>query len=280
MLIDPFQENWHSALAERVAALPGGLHVYLLLDGAFVPGMCRSRPFADEGAGRVVLLFASLPGASDAVRDASPFLTPIGEAGAPLPERLKRRLAPCDGLPMVSAIATTERLDELGARLAAWCVVENGGQRFNFRFPDTRRLPGMYAALTPRQRAELCGPMHVWSYIGRDGAWADLDVTPCESGVATTPLLEDGQFGRMVDDCAADEILFRLAYGGFTSAQAHSVLHADASRALTLARGAGLDDACADAWCAHVLKGGRELNTRAELETWLTLFADEELPKP
>jgi hypothetical protein len=64
----------------------------------------------------------------------------------------------CSGWPMMCAIETPESQAELAARLAAWCVVEVDDQRFNFRFPDTRRLPAIFDALTPTQRAEFAGP--------------------------------------------------------------------------------------------------------------------------
>lgn len=275
MFIDPFHENWFEVLAERVAALPEDVHVYLLLDGAFVPGFYRKRPFADTSAGPVHLLFGGLPGATDEVKDASPFLTMIAHGGEDLPERLKARLAPCEGFPMVSAIATTGTLEELGERLAAWCVVENDGQRFNFRFPDTRRLPGIYATLTPVQQAQMCGPMLFWSYIGRDGAWSDLAVTPQASEVVGEPKLDDVQFGRIVDDCLPDEILFRLAYSGFTTTQRHSVVHATVSNALIVAREAELSETMTESWCEYVLDHPEARHDRASLDHWLTLFADE-----
>ena len=274
MFIDPFRTNWLDVLAERAVALPGHIHLYLLLDGVFIPGMYRKRPFADSRADPVHLLFSSLPGCTDEVKDASPLLVPIRAADGSLVDRLPSRLLPCSGLPMVSAIATKESLAELGQRLAAWCVIENDGQRFNFRYPDTRRLPGMYGALKPEQRVQLCGPMRFWSYIGRDGAWADLDVEGQESGIASAPVLGDEQFGLMVDDNAADEVLFRLAYRGFVLEGLHSTLHATVNSALITARAAGVEEGLRAEWCGYIISNGRKHDSAAGLAQWQASIAD------
>lgn len=267
MFIDPFRPGWLHTLEERATFQPDDLNVYLLLDGVFVPGMHRKRPFLDTRAEAPLLLFEALPGCTDQIRDASPFLAPIRPAGGSLTPRLASRLGPCSGMPMVSAIATTENLDQLGRRLAAWCVIENDGQRFNFRFPDTRRLPGIYAALTAEQRAQLCGPMRFWSYIGRDGAWADLDVGQ-DSDIASNPELDNKQFGRMVDDGMADEILFRMAYGGVTADGLHSALHATVCCAIATAHAGRLEETLRFEWCMHIINDGREHDTPAGLAAW------------
>lgn len=274
MFIDSFQDNWLDVLAKRTAALPDYINLYLLLDGVFVPGIYRTRPFADSGESAVHLLFEVLPGCTDAVKDVSPFLVSIRETDGSLVHRLPSRLSPCSGFPMVSAIATTESLDKLGQRLAAWCVIENDGQRFNFRFPDTRRLPGLYGALNPGQRVQFCGPMIFWTYIGRDGAWADLEVAGQKSDIASNPQLGDEQFGRMVEDSAADEVLFRLAYRGFAPVGSHCVLHATVSSALITAREAELDEDLRAEWCEYIIRNGRGHDSADGLAQWLTSLTD------
>lgn len=274
MFIDPHQPDTIAQLTQRAADLPDECHLYLLLDGAFVPGMYRSRPFQSSTTGPVYLLFETLPGCTAAVRDASPFLMLIKPAGGALMERLGARLGTCSGRPMVSAIATTENLEQLGERLAAWCVIENDGQRFNFRFPDTRRLPGSFAALHAYQRAQLTGSMHFWSYIGRNGNWADLTVAGTESAVAANVVLDDVQFGEIVDDAAPDEVLFRLAYSGFESNLSHSHLHAAVSAALKTAREVGLKEDLHEEWCEHVARHGQGKNNLTGLAQWRTSLAD------
>lgn len=274
MFIDPHHSDTVAQLKQRADDLPDECHLYLLLDGVFVPGLYRSRPFQDSTGGPIFLLFETLPGCTDAVKDASPFLMLIKPAGGPLMERLGARLGACSGWPMVSAIASTESLEQVGERLAAWCVIENDGQRFNFRFPDTRRLPGSFAALHADQRAQLTGSMHFWSYIGRDGSWADLAVAGREGAVAENVVLDDVQFGVMVDDAAPDEVLFRLAYSGFESDLPHSLLHAAVSEALKTAREAGLEKDLREEWCEYVARHGQGQNNLAGLAQWRTSLAD------
>jgi hypothetical protein len=268
MFIDPFRNDWLVTLEERATSQPDDVNVFLLLDGVFVPGMHRTRPFIDSRTKAPHLLFEALPGCTDQIRDASPFLVPIRPAGGSLAPRLASCLAPCSGMPMVSAIATTEDLDQLGRRLAAWCVIENDAQRFNFRFPDTRRLPGIYAALTAEQRAQLCGPMCFWAYIGRDGAWMDLDVVGQDSNIASNPELNNEQFGRMVDDGIADEILFRMTYGGVAHDGLHSDLHAIVCSALATAHAGRLEETLRFEWCMHIVNDGREHDTATGLAAW------------
>lgn len=273
MFIDPHQPDTISTLTQRADELPDECRLYLLLDGAFVPGMYRSRPFQCSIAEPVYLLFETLPGCTDAVKDASPFLMLIKPAGGALVDRLGARLGPCSGWPMVSAIATTERLEQLGERLAAWCVIENDGQRFNFRFPDTRRLPGSFAALHPKQRAQLTGSMHFWSYIGRNGNWADLAVAGMDSAAAESVVLDDVQFGEIIEDATADEVLYRLAYSGFKCDLPHSLLHAAVSAALKTAREAGLDEDLRQGWCEHVAQHVQGKKSLPDLAQWRTSLA-------
>ena len=144
MLIDSFAEDL--ALVE----LDPSLEHYLLIDGAFVPRLHRK--VADD---RKRLLFEPLPGCTDETKDVSPFLTRLDSAG-------RKLLQSCDRWPMVSLIETRESLDELSERLSAWCVVEADGDRFNFRFADTRRLPAIYRSLNQTQRGQFAGPAERW----------------------------------------------------------------------------------------------------------------------
>lgn len=126
---------------------------YVLVDAAFVPGLHKK--LAND---RKAILFASLPGCTEEAVDASPFVTLLD----PADRALKALLLRCDRWPMLSVIATPESLQQLASRLSAWCVVEVDGQRFNFRFPDTRRLPAIFDTLSLTQRAQLLGPAKSW----------------------------------------------------------------------------------------------------------------------
>jgi hypothetical protein len=251
MLIDQFRPNALKLLGERIASLPDNVNFYLLIDGVFVPGIRRTQPFE---ANDVQLLFEFLPGCTDEVRDVSPFLCLMRKKDVKLSSQLRAVLLPCSGFPMVSAIASEEGLDKLAQRLAAWSIIENDGQHFNFRYPDTRRLPGLYGALRQDQRAQLCGPMSFWSHIGRDGGWFDLEIAKTDRDIASCPVLDDEQFGLMVGDSAADEVLFRLTYSGFVVADLPSVLHEKISAALRAAVDTGMTDALCDEWCKFCLK--------------------------
>jgi hypothetical protein len=240
MLIDTFEENFFNKLDMRAAELAAPNKLYLLIDGAFVPGLHKT--LASELKS---LLFASLPGCNDETADASPFLTPY----APQDKRIRRLLRRCSGWPMVSLIETPESLAQLSARLSAWCVVEADGMRFNFRFADTRRLPAIGQTLGPEQRAQFVGPATRWSYVNRKGRWNVLDVTGASAEPASNPVLNDRQFATLVDDSLADELLVMLGDRGYEVGKHPSISHARMAAALHAAVSADLADDDLHVWC-------------------------------
>jgi hypothetical protein len=246
LLIDPFHADWLADMAAHYASLLERAHLVLLIDGAFVPGLFR------EPERRPLLLFESMPGCSEVTRDVSPILTQFDPADS----SLMRALSRCDGWPMVSAITTFETIDRLYERLAAWCVVEVDGQRFNFRFPDTRRLPTIFAALTDKQRAEMAGSAVNWRYMDRDGTWRELAcVLPKdEPPVTAHAQLDEEQFGCMVSDSEPDEMWVQLEGRGVTTRLRTSDRHAVLSAALSLARERRLDSIDAARWCTACLR--------------------------
>ena len=264
MLIDPFHPDWLHELTRSHADLPPEAQLLLLIDGAFVPGLFRKL----AGTCQPVLLFESLPGCSEATRDVSPFVAPFD----PDNRALTRVLDACDGWPMVSAVATFENAAQLAARLAAWCIVEVDGQRFNFRFPDTRRLPGIFEVLTELQRAEFAGSPLEWRYIARDGVWRSLPVNHVLGTVpiTTNPMLDDGQFARLVKDGDPDGMWVRLQDRGAQTELLPSQRHALLSNALHAADVFGLDEALVLRWCEDSI--GAPVNANAE--TWQARIAD------
>jgi len=64
-------------------------------------------------------------------------------------QALHHVLEQCEGLPMLSAIVTSDSIDVLAEQLAAWCTMVTGGDYFNFSFYDTQRLPAIFAGLMP-----------------------------------------------------------------------------------------------------------------------------------
>lgn len=236
MLIDTFADNW----LEHLQAAPSMHPVYLLIDGVFVPGLHK---LLDENAKS--LLFESLPGCTGETKDVSPFLTSWNADD----KRLRNLLRRCDRWPMVSAIETPESLKELSDRLAAWCVVKADGQRFNLRFPDTRRLPAIFRTLNTEQRAQLAGPAARWSYVSRDGQWCELDVTASTTGIAKEPALDQRQFGSLVDDSRADELIKLLRRRGHVPYRHPARSHALVIAALQAATSAKLDASDTVNWC-------------------------------
>lgn len=243
MLTDAFEEQWIERLNEL------GPEVFLLIDGAFIPGL--SRRIRATGIA-VSFLFEALPACSDATRDVSPFLVPwIGGN-----RRVESLLCECSGYPMVSAISSVETLSELTARLSAWCVIEADGQRFNFRFSDTRRLPAIFETLIPLQRTQLVGPASRWSYVGRTGDWRELEIDTATAAISDRPSLDDYQFARLVGDSEADEVIAILEHCGTIGKASPSDRFLKVSRALSTAAGFGLGAADKLAWCEFCTAAG------------------------
>lgn len=240
MFIDAFAQDWLDELDARAQQIPASHRLYLLLDGAFVPGLHKTLT-----RDRKASLFASLPGCTEQALDASPFLTPFD----PVDKTLRSLLVRCNRWPMVSVVETRESIEQLAARLSAWCVVEADGQRFNFRFPDTRRLPAIFSTLYPKQRALFAGPARRWSYIGREGHWCELQVEGPGTEIVIDPRLDEHQFAILVGDSEADELMVLLGDRGHevlrNPARSHSLL----SSALVAARLAELTDDELPGWC-------------------------------
>jgi hypothetical protein len=269
MLIDKFPDNWLEELDQLATRLNDGSSLYLLLDGVFVPGLHRAIRAALPTETAPQLLFEGLPGCNDDTRDVSPFLFSY------LPENLKLRkaLLRCDGWPMVHAITTPQTLQALSQRLAEWCIVEADGQRFNLRFADTRRLPGIFMNLSEEQRAHFVGPSTAWHTIGRDGHWQPMDGLP--QAPAAKPLdsrLTTAQFCAMVGDGEADGILTILVDRGRQWQRPHSAVYAVAALALKTADPLALDDGVRVDWCEACLDDAtllQPLHPLENLQHWL-----------
>jgi hypothetical protein len=251
MLIAPYADGWQAhldTLAREAAQEKAQL--YLLLDGVFLPGMHRKLAALSPA-----LLFEALPGCTDATRDVSPLLLAYSAAFAVPSE--SPWLARCSGWPMLSVIATRESQAELAARLAAWCIIEADGQRFNFRFPDTRRLPAIHAALTREQQAQLAGPAVSWSYIARDGHWRRLPVPLRDSVHAERPVaLSAQQFASLIHDSEVDEILTMLYERGHDHSQDRHGAYLLVAQALASIEGEPLDTYDKADWCERWLQRG------------------------
>lgn len=252
MLIDEFDAEWLEELDCWARELSDDHNLYLLIDGVFVPGIWQAFAAAVQ-QGTVSLLFETLPSCTHEIQDASPFMLRYDPGN----ESLRKVLKQCSGWPMVSVLETGETQERLFARLAAWCIVENDGQRFNFRFPDTRRLPGIFRALNLEQQGQLAGPAKCWRYIGREGRWSSFEMLAPASPAKVRPQkLDDNQFGRMVADSDADEAISRLTYRGYPMLGRPSQIHAIVSQALVLATAQALDSDQHLDWCGESLTQG------------------------
>lgn len=240
MLIDAFQDHFLDALDANAVHTSASNNLFLLIDGAFVPGIHKT--LATESKS---LLFASLPACSDETADASPFLTPY----IPGDKRIRSILRRCTGWPMLSLIETRESLAQLAARLSAWCIVEADGQRFNFQFPDTRRLPAIFRVFSPDQRERFTGPLVRWSYVNREGGLSELITTGSNLEPAVNPTLDGQQFAALVEDSRADEVLVLLGDRGHAVGTLPSLSHARISAALCIAVSQQLTDEDALDWC-------------------------------
>lgn len=278
MLIDPYHESWLDRL-NRPDATPRAESLYLLVDGVFIPGLHRLLQAALPHAQAPTLLFEKIPGCTDETRDVSPFLFSFEASNS----RLEALLVRCSGWPMISAIETRECQAELTERLAAWCVVGVDEQRFNFRFPDTRRLPTIFEVLTARQRAEFAGPASRWSYIDRNGSWGELALSGTAGAIADQPELDDQQFARLVSASEVDEVSTVLEYRGCHLSGLHSQWYATLSLALCAANNINLDAILKLSWCESCLRDGLsrdEFQARAQLAQWMSLVSSAEQSTP
>jgi hypothetical protein len=137
----------------------------------------------------------------------SPTLVPLTPATA---TAWREAAGHTDGYPMLSIIATPESLDELALRLHPWCIVNADGEPYVFRFPDTRRLPGVVDALTPQQHGAFFGPAHAWRYRTRSTTWAELPLPKAPLPPAEEAKLDADQFAQLMDDSEADQIIEHL----------------------------------------------------------------------
>jgi hypothetical protein len=240
MFIDAYDDTWLDELVARLVDLPSEHRLYLLIDGAFVPGLHRQVKLD-----RTALLFESLPGCHSNTKDVSPFLIPVEDTG----KRMLALLERCEHWPMVSLIETPEPMEALAQRLAAWCIVEADGQRFNFRFADTRRLPAIFRTLNAQQGAQLAGPAVRWSYVTRAGGWDELAVDASVSDIAMDPELDSRQFAALVDDSRIDELLSLQGDRGHDVYRHPSRSYALLAEALCAAAKVGLDDRELLGWC-------------------------------
>lgn len=247
-MIDPYEKNWLDRLGAGAAS--EAANIFFLVDAAFVPGLHRRAVRILPTNEHPTLLFEGLPGCTERTRDVSPFLFRFQNANGRIPALLEQ----CNGFPMLSVIETSESQTDLAQRLAAWCIVSVDRQRFNFRFPDTRRLPAIFHILTETQRAQMAGPAIRWSYVERTGRWAELDLPRRLRPIADRPELDNRQFAYLVASSEVDEIISILLARGAVGPRLPSEWYAGLSLALHVSERCDLQSKLS--WCDFCLRAG------------------------
>lgn len=245
-LIDPWVPDWVSHLERLHGTLPDGHRLHLLFDSAFVPDAHRRLGASTHW----LALFDGNPGDPATLRSVSPLTITF----APDNTVLRAVLQAGSGAPALSAVITSEPLEDWAARLRPWCVVQVKNQWFNCRFPDTRRLPGFLAALSDPQRAAFIGPAITWHHIGRDGAWHELVIEAApDAPILDQVTLEQDQFNQMLDDAAVDEMLFRFMTQGRHQQLTHALRYRLATQALEAAQQHKMPERAHLDWVDHWL---------------------------
>ena len=244
-LIDKHAPGWIDALFADDGPLASGAEGfrYALIDCAFAP-QCHQLLKSHLGSGSLRSLYENMPGASDEAIRHSPVLLNIDAAERPL---LDRVLQLTNGLPMLSFIRSVEPLESLFERLSPWCIVNADGQYFVLRFPDTRRLPDVLAALSPLQQMAFCGPGTTWHFRQRDASWrtflapgktaASMSLPPC------APVLDGDQCAALIAGSEADEVVANLLQlsPAYEAKHSPSALHALATCGLAAANAMQFD---------------------------------------
>lgn len=237
--IDPFQSGWLDWVQEQSKA-DAGTYSLLLLDGAFLHGLYPRLVQNGSTQRACCALFEGLAGSNDAALAVSPVVIEYRATDTTLHDVL----CAADRRPMVTLINTVETAEQLAARLARWCVVDADGSFFNFRFPDTRRLPAIARTLTDAQRAQMLGSAHEWQCVNRFGRWEQLPISAGAVASEEAPKLTATQFAALVKDSEADEILALLEpeFADSVRRALPSWRFVRAQHALTMANRLGIDN--------------------------------------
>ncbi|TSD61828.1 DUF4123 domain-containing protein [Variovorax sp. KBS0712] len=244
-LIDKHAPGWIDALFADGGPLASGAEGfrYALVDCAFAP-QCHQLLESHLGSGSWRSLYENMPGASDEAIRHSPVLLNIDAVERPL---LDRVLQLTNGLPMLSFIRSAEPLESLFERLSPWCIVNADGQYFVLRFPDTRRLPDVLAALSPLQQTAFCGPGATWHFRRRDASWSTFlalgQMNASMSLPPGAPVLDGEQCAVLIAGSEVDEMVANLLQlsPAYEAKHLPSALHALAERGLAEANAMHLD---------------------------------------
>lgn len=273
-LISEHEPGWLDTLREEIESLEStrpNVHVLALIDCVFNE-RCHAAIRKYHLQSRSLYDLSASP--SHELQAVSPTLVPLVPTEAPAWREVLRHT---DGWPMLSMIVTPESLDDVARRLGAWCIVSADGQPFVFRFPDTRRLPGVVDVLTPEQHAAFFGPAIAWRFRTRSAQWAELSLPETALPISDEVKLSAEQCARLIGDSEADEVVAHLNIHDpslirqFKPAEAYSVV----AHGLRRADFYGIADLDRLQWCRFYLQQPR-LEHVPEISQLMTRVASKE----
>ncbi|RJG07634.1 DUF4123 domain-containing protein [Noviherbaspirillum cavernae] len=208
MAINRYPSDWYGTLTMRLAEIERQFpdaHIHALIEGVLADS-CHSflkrstrLPF--------VALYANTASADEETLSISPLLV---EYRANEHDTWNTLLKKTSGVPALSLIVTSESITQLATRLTPWCIVDAGGHHLALSFADTRILPVLFAAVTPQQKAQLCGPANCWQYVSRTAEWETLSLPETGLPPADEIILSEGQCTQLIDAAEADGVLYQL----------------------------------------------------------------------
>ncbi|OLO06320.1 hypothetical protein BTW08_18090 [Salinicola sp. MH3R3-1] len=209
-LIDHYAPEW---ITETQAMVEGWLaeeprsYVYLLLDASFKHETTLTWVRENWPEGNWRSLYQDAPNTSERVLAISPLLLLVDKDSLGALEAIAKETS---GQPMLSLVVSTETLDLLWERLAAFRIVTVQDARYVLRLTDARRLSQIAEMLSKEQRALLMSHMTAWCYIGRDARWRELalgGVTTAEPDDMSSIRLDDRQTQILLDMNRIDALI-------------------------------------------------------------------------
>lgn len=273
-LISEHEPGWLDVLQEEIESLEANrpnVHVLALIDCVFNE-RCHAAIRKYQLQSRSLYDLSESP--SHELQAVSPTLVPLIPTEATAWREVLRLT---DGWPMLSIIVTPESLDDIARRLGPWCTVSADGQPFVFRFPDTRRLPGVVDVLTPEQHGAFFGPAIAWRYRTRAAQWAELPLPERGLPMSDEVKLSVEQCAHLIGESEADEVLAHLNIHDpslmrqFKPAEAYSVV----AHGLRRADFYGIADLDRLQWCYFYLQQPR-LEHVPEIRQLMTRVASKE----
>jgi len=120
----------------------------------------------------------------------------------------------CTGKPMLSLIHSATPAPALATHFRPYLRARTEDSlEWPVRWADTRVLPALLAAMTPRERTHLLAPLHIWVTVDRQG---EMMQWPGQGNPHPEPVdfdcwpLDDARFSRLLDAAEADAVIGSL----------------------------------------------------------------------